>query len=255
MFGINKCLNWAKDDSKKNRKIINMDNEAHVQYSFEVVQPEMVKQSNADPFPNYKSYTEQPKRHNRMFQSILNGAVDSADEMSFIYDVYSETETDQEKRTKAITTRFAKYLDNVPGNEPMILLSLNYIKDGEILVMAVIKIANLKPITNEIIDPFVRVDVWIKDMVILKKKTVVVKQELNPVFNQKMEVSVSNEDIQDVRIRLTIANYCPSLDEPQYWPVPLHKLEVGARSTGSCWEHWIAAMKTNKPIAKWHVLL
>ena len=27
-----------------------------------------------------------------MFESILNGPVDSADEMSFIYDVYSETE-------------------------------------------------------------------------------------------------------------------------------------------------------------------
>ena len=56
--------------------------------------------------------------------------------------------TDQQRKTKAITSRFAKYLDNVPGSDPVILVSLHYIRDEENLVLAIIKVANLKPLFN-----------------------------------------------------------------------------------------------------------
>ena len=45
---------------------------------------------------------------------------------------------------KNITARFGKYLDNVPSEEPVILVSLHYIKDQENMVLAIIKVANLK---------------------------------------------------------------------------------------------------------------
>lgn len=49
---------------------------------------------------------------------------------------------------KNITARFAKYLDNVPSDEPVILVSLHYIKDQQNMVLAIIKVANLKLLFN-----------------------------------------------------------------------------------------------------------
>jgi hypothetical protein len=80
------------------------------------------------------------------------------------------------------------------------------------------------------------------------------KEELNPVYNQKMEFHVSGKDIENVRIVLTIATcFLSQGGSPRHRAVPLHKLELGEQSTGSCLEHWEAAITTNKPIAKWHV--
>ena len=99
-----------------------------------------------------------------------------------------------------------------------------------------------------------RVDVWIGKKINLKKKTFVIKQELNPVYNQKMEFHVSAKDLQNVKIVLTIAAYILSPDgSPQHAALPLHKLLFGEQSTGSCLEHWKTAITTNKPIAKWHL--
>ena len=103
-------------------------------------------------------------------------------------------------------------------------------------------------------DPFVRVDVWIGKKVNLKKKTIVMKQELNPVYNQKMEFFVFPKDIPNVKIILTVANYVLN-PRRQVEVVPLYKLEFSEQSTGSCLEHWKTAITANKPIAKWHVLL
>ena len=99
-------------------------------------------------------------------------------------------------------------------------------------------------------DPYVRVDVWIGKRINLKKKTFVMKQEMNPVYNQKMEFLVSPKDLPNVKIVLTIATCVLS---SRHEAVPLHKLEFGEQSTGSCLEHWKTAITTNKPIAKWHL--
>lgn len=104
------------------------------------------------------------------------------------------------------------------------------------------------------VDPYVRVDVWIGKKLKLKKKTFFLKQEQNPVFNQKMEFHASAKDLENVKIVLTIATYLFAQDGSlQHGVMPLHKLEFGEKSTDSCMEHWRTATTVNKPIAKWHV--
>ena len=69
-----------------------------------------------------------------------------------------------------------------------------------------------------------------------------------------MEFHVSANDLENVKILLTIATYLLSQDDGmQHGVMPLHKLEFGEKSTGSRLEHWRTAITVNKPIAKWHV--
>ena len=249
-LGIICCTKKENKEDKETKKMIKMDDEALIDYSWENVQPELKKPTSENRYAANNRY-EKPNMEKAFLNSILNSAVDSADEMSLIYDIYGETEADQQRKTEVVTTRFAKYLNNVPGDEPVILVSLHYTKGN--LILAIIKVANLKPLfNNKAPDPYVRVDVWIGKKINLKKKTFVMKQEMNPVYNQKMEFLVSPKDLPNVKIVLTIATCVLS---PQHDAVPLHKLEFGEQSSGSCLEHWKTAITTNKPIAKWHLFL
>lgn len=69
-----------------------------------------------------------------------------------------------------------------------------------------------------------------------------------------MEFQVSAKDLENMKIVLTIATYLLNRDDSmQHGVMPLHKLEFGEKSSGSCLEHWRTAITMNKPIAKWHV--
>lgn len=79
------------------------------------------------------------------------------------------------------------------------------------------------------------------------------KQELNPVYNQKLEFHVLTKDLENVKLVLAIKNYVPTRGG-RGRPASLHEVVFGEQSSGSFLEHWKAAITTNKPIAKWHIL-
>lgn len=106
------------------------------------------------------------------------------------------------------------------------------------------------------IDPYVRVDVWKGSKILLKKKTFVIKQELNPVYNQRVQFHLPSDDLEHLKIVLTVASYVvsPAVDSHGAVSLTLHKLEIGENSTNLCWELWNKALTAKRPIARWHTL-
>jgi hypothetical protein len=95
----------------------------------------------------------------------------------------------------------------------------------------------------------------IRNKIKLKKKTAVMKQELNPVYNQKLEFPVSEKDLENVKLVLAVKNHVPTRGGSlRGRPASLHEIVFGEQSTGSFLEHWKSVISTNKPIAKWHIL-
>lgn len=81
------------------------------------------------------------------------------------------------------------------------------------------------------------------------------KQELNPVYNQKLEFHVLAKDLENVKLILAIKNHVPTRGGSlRGRPASLHEVVFGEQATGSFLEHWKTATTANKPIAKWHVL-
>ena len=187
--------------------------------------------------------------------SSMSSLVDSGDEMPSIYDGSSSAESEKTRKTKA-TVRLAKDWEYVAGMEPMMLVSLHYDKIKQNLVLAIIKVANLKALPNDKIpDPYVKVHIMIRNKIKLKKKTAVMKQELNPVYNQKLEFPISAKDLENVKLVLAVKNHVPTRSGSlRGRPASLHEVAFGEQSTGSFLEHWKTVISTNKPIAKWHIL-
>ena len=105
-----------------------------------------------------------------------------------------------------------------------------------------------------VLDPYVKVHILIRNKIKLKKKTEVMKQEQNPVYNQKLEFHVLAKDLENVKLVLMIKNHVPTRGSLRSRPGTLHEVVFGAQSTGSFLEHWQTAITGNKAIAKWHVL-
>ena len=100
-----------------------------------------------------------------------------------------------------------------------------------------------------------KVHILIRNKIKLKKKTAIMKQELNPVYNQKLEFHVPSKDLENMKLVLAVKNHVPTRGSSlRGRPGSLHEVVFGEQSTGSFLEHWKAAITTNKPIAKWHIL-
>ena len=84
----------------------------------------------------------------------------------------------------------------------------------------------------------------------MKKKTAMLKQELNPVFNQKLDFLVAEKELSNVKIQLTVKSNLAGSRKSR----AMHKIVLGNSSSGSCLEHWNAAIASTKPVTKWHVL-
>ena len=100
-----------------------------------------------------------------------------------------------------------------------------------------------------------KVHVYIRNKSKIKKKTEVKKQELNPVFNQKLEFSLLEKDLEHVKLVLIVKNQGPARGGSiRSRPSFLYEAILGESSTGSFLEHWKEAIKSSKPVAKWHIL-
>uniref|UniRef100_A0A4X2JLV2 Synaptotagmin 12 n=2 Tax=Vombatus ursinus TaxID=29139 RepID=A0A4X2JLV2_VOMUR len=130
-----------------------------------------------------------------------------------------------------------------------ILLSLSYLPTAERLTVVVVKAKNLVW-TNEkaTADPFVKVYLLQDGRKISKKKTAVKRDDAHPVFNEAMIFSVPAIVLQDLSLRVTVAE-CGSDGRADN----IGHVIIGPLASGMGITHWNQMLATlRKPVSMWH---
>ncbi|XP_042693288.1 synaptotagmin-12 isoform X2 [Centrocercus urophasianus] len=132
-----------------------------------------------------------------------------------------------------------------------ILLSLSYLPTAERLTVVVVKAKNLIWSNGKgTADPFVKVYLLQDGRKISKKKTVVKRDDTNPVFNEAMIFSVPAIVLQDLSLRVTVAES----GEDGRADNTGHVL-IGPAASGMGITHWNQMLATlRKPVSMWHPL-
>ena len=107
-----------------------------------------------------------------------------------------------------------------------------------------------------LLDPYVKVNIYVQNELKFKRKTTVKKQELNPIYNQKLEFPLEEKDLNAVKLVVGIKNNVPTDKGSKRGKThSLHEAVFGKSSTGSFLEHWKAGIASSaSPVAKWHIL-
>ncbi|POI19985.1 hypothetical protein CIB84_016269, partial [Bambusicola thoracicus] len=91
------------------------------------------------------------------------------------------------------------------GSRGELLLSLCYNPSANSIVVNIIKARNLKAMDiGGTSDPYVKVWLMYKDKRVEKKKTVVMKRCLNPVFNESFSFDIPTERLRETTIVITV---------------------------------------------------
>ncbi|NWX41581.1 SYT12 protein, partial [Steatornis caripensis] len=133
-----------------------------------------------------------------------------------------------------------------------ILLSLSYLPTAERLTVVVVKAKNLVWTNGKgtAADPFVKVYLLQDGRKISKKKTAVKRDDTNPVFNEAMIFSVPAIVLQDLSLRVTVAE----CGEDGRADNTGHVL-IGPAASGMGITHWNQMLATlRKPVSMWHPL-
>ncbi|KAM6321959.1 synaptotagmin-12 [Podargus strigoides] len=132
-----------------------------------------------------------------------------------------------------------------------ILLSLSYLPTAERLTVVVVKARNLVWTNGKVTaDPFVKVYLLQDGRKISKKKTAVKRDDTNPVFNEAMIFSVPAIVLQDLSLRVTVAE----CGEDGHADNTGHVL-IGPSASGMGTTHWNQMLATlRKPVSMWHPL-
>ncbi|NXJ99109.1 SYT12 protein, partial [Corythaixoides concolor] len=133
-----------------------------------------------------------------------------------------------------------------------ILLSLSYLPTAERLTVVVVKAKNLVWTNGKVTaaDPFVKVYLLQDGRKISKKKTAVKRDDTNPVFNEAMIFSVPAIVLQDLSLRVTVAE----CGEDGRADNTGHVL-IGPAASGMGTTHWNQMLATlRKPVSMWHPL-
>ncbi|NWU49448.1 SYT12 protein, partial [Dromas ardeola] len=133
-----------------------------------------------------------------------------------------------------------------------ILLSLSYLPTAERLTVVVVKAKNLVWSNGKVTaaDPFVKVYLLQDGRKISKKKTAVKRDDTNPVFNEAMIFSVPAIVLQDLSLRVTVAE-CGEDGRADHTG---HVL-IGPATSGMGITHWNQMLATlRKPVSMWHPL-
>ncbi|NXS52226.1 SYT12 protein, partial [Brachypteracias leptosomus] len=133
-----------------------------------------------------------------------------------------------------------------------ILLSLSYLPTAERLTVVVVKAKNLVWSNGKVTaaDPFVKVYLLQDGRKISKKKTAVKRDDTNPVFNEAMIFSVPAIVLQDLSLRVTVAEW----GEDGHADNTGHVL-IGPAASGMGITHWNQMLATlRKPVSMWHPL-
>ncbi|XP_015244235.1 PREDICTED: synaptotagmin-12 [Cyprinodon variegatus] len=132
-----------------------------------------------------------------------------------------------------------------------ILLSLSYLPTAERLTVVVAKCKNLIW-TNEknTADPFVKVYLLQDGRKISKKKTSTKRDDTNPIFNEAMIFSVPSIVLQELSLRVTVAE---ATDDGR--GENLGHVIIGPEASGMGITHWNQMLATlRKPVSMWHPL-
>ncbi|NXL94255.1 SYT12 protein, partial [Alectura lathami] len=132
-----------------------------------------------------------------------------------------------------------------------ILLSLSYLPTAERLTVVVVKAKNLVWSNSKgTADPFVKVYLLQDGRKISKKKTAVKRDDTNPVFNEAMIFSVPAIVLQDLSLRVTVAEY-----GEDGRPDNTGHVLIGPAASGMGITHWNQMLATlRKPVSMWHPL-
>ncbi|NXF10769.1 SYT12 protein, partial [Smithornis capensis] len=133
-----------------------------------------------------------------------------------------------------------------------ILLSLSYLPTAERLTVVVVKAKNLVWTNGKVTaaDPFVKVYLLQDGRKISKKKTAVKRGDTNPVFNEAMIFSVPAIVLQELSLRVTVAES----GEDGRGDNTGHVL-IGPSASGMGTTHWNQMLATlRKPVSMWHPL-
>ncbi|OCT83917.1 synaptotagmin-12 [Xenopus laevis] len=130
-----------------------------------------------------------------------------------------------------------------------ILLSLSYLPTAERLTVVVVKGRNLLWTEGKTTaDPFVKVYLLQEGRKISKKKTGVKRDDRNPVFNEAMIFSVPAIVLQDLSLRITVAECCEDGRAENVGHVI-----IGPSASGVGMTHWNQMLATlRKPVSTWH---
>ncbi|XP_077316876.1 synaptotagmin-7 isoform X2 [Lithobates pipiens] len=91
------------------------------------------------------------------------------------------------------------------GSRGELLLSLCYNPSGNSIIVNIIKARNLKAMDiGGTSDPYVKVWLMYKDKRVEKKKTVVMKRCLNPIFNESFIFDIPTEKLRETTIIITV---------------------------------------------------
>ncbi|XP_053304499.1 synaptotagmin-12 [Spea bombifrons] len=132
-----------------------------------------------------------------------------------------------------------------------ILLSLSYLPTAERLTVVVVKGKNLALTEGRVTgDPFVKVYLLQDGRKISKKKTAVKRDDRNPVFNEAMIFSVPAIVLQDLSLRITVAECCEGGRTENVGHVI-----ISPTAAGMGMAHWNQMLATlRKPVSMWHQL-
>ncbi|CAB1323632.1 unnamed protein product [Coregonus sp. 'balchen'] len=128
-----------------------------------------------------------------------------------------------------------------------ILLSLSYLPTAERLTVVFVN----KAVTiSLLIDPFVKVYLLQDGKKISKKKTSMKRDDTNPIFNEAMIFSVPAVVLQELSLRITVAE---GTDDGRGENVG-HVI-IGPEASGMGITHWNQMLATlRKPVSMWHPL-
>ncbi|XP_068117104.1 synaptotagmin-12 [Hyperolius riggenbachi] len=132
-----------------------------------------------------------------------------------------------------------------------VLLSLSYLPTAERLTVVVVKGKNLVWTEGKTTaDPFVKVYLLQDGRKISKKKTAVKRDDRNPVFNEAMIFSVPAIVLQDLSLRVTVAECCDDGRTEN-----IGHVIIGPTVSGMGMTHWNQMLATlRKPVSMWHQL-
>ncbi|XP_062432392.1 synaptotagmin-12 isoform X2 [Rhea pennata] len=130
-----------------------------------------------------------------------------------------------------------------------ILLSLSYLPTAERLTVVVVKAKNLVWTNGKgTADPFVKVYLLQDGRKISKKKTAVKRDDPNPVFNEAMIFSVPAIVLQELSLRVTVAE-CGEDGRADN----TGHVVIGPSASGMGITHWNQMLATlRKPVSMWH---
>ncbi|CAL1594665.1 unnamed protein product [Knipowitschia caucasica] len=132
-----------------------------------------------------------------------------------------------------------------------ILLSLSYLPTAERLTVVVAKCKNLLWTNSKnTADPFVKVYLLQDGRKISKKKTSTKRDDTNPIFNEAMIFSVPSLVLQELSLRVTVAEATEDGRGEN-----LGHVIIGPEASGIGITHWNQMLATlRKPVSMWHPL-